>query len=77
MVTPRAWLASLDPPLAKNPSRGRFSAKAHAALKAAIADGMVFDEPAAFVKPEKPTPEPAPEPAPTDLIAEGLEVDPT
>ncbi len=62
MPTKREYLAGLNPPLAK-PGRGRFSKDAIAALEAAEAAGVVFDEPVKPVKevategdePSKPT----------------------
>lgn len=59
MATKREYLVTLG--LAKD-GRGKFSAAAHAALDAAIANGVVFDEP---VKPEpKPRKAAAPKPKP-------------
>jgi hypothetical protein len=40
----REWLASQTPPLAIAGARGKFSAAAHAALKAAEASGITFLE---------------------------------
>lgn len=53
MVSKREYLAGLNPPLAKFPSRGKFSKDAHAAIAKAEAEGMVFDDPAP-VKSDKP-----------------------
>jgi len=43
MATKREYLASLTPPLAKNPGRGKFSTAAHEALAKAESEGMTFD----------------------------------
>jgi hypothetical protein len=44
-LSPREWLSKQDPPLAKYPSRGQFSAAGKAALAEALAAGMTFSEP--------------------------------
>ncbi len=66
-MTPREYLMSLNPPLAKA-GRGRFSREAKAALEAAIKSGMVFDEP---VKATAPVARPRPAPKPDLWTTEG------
>lgn len=78
-VTPRAFLASLNPPLAVavdeqgRPARGRLSTKAHEALATARADGFLFlgdegneNNPVEEKKERKTA---APKPAPADGAA--------
>lgn len=57
--TPREYLASLTPPLAKM-GRGRLSAAAHAKIDEMTAQGYTFAEPVKVAAKPKPAPAPAP-----------------
>lgn len=71
MATKREWLAERG--LAKPGARGKFSKEAHEALDAAVASGVVFDEPVVVAKPRTAS---ASVPTPGEVFPNGTDATP-